>query len=176
MSSDAAPISRTRFAAALKDLTISSLHSKVLEIRNQIAHLDYSNEQLREFANDEDCVEAIKENEVVIARMEERVGLLRKEVEERGVSWTEFKSEEEIKTNGHVDEQPDEQQAQSNPWTDGTFQTGRISGGEVIMDERNGQNGHGQNGQQGGRLSDEELRRQLEQRLDDVDGEDGMHL
>ncbi|KAJ4295876.1 hypothetical protein N0V88_004578 [Collariella sp. IMI 366227] len=47
MSSDALPISPSRFAAALPDLPLSALHLKVLELRNSITHLDYSNEQLR---------------------------------------------------------------------------------------------------------------------------------
>lgn len=50
MSSDALPISNLRFAAALKDLSLASLHLKTLEIRNSLAHLAYSNAQLRPFA------------------------------------------------------------------------------------------------------------------------------
>ncbi|KLU84036.1 hypothetical protein MAPG_03083 [Magnaporthiopsis poae ATCC 64411] len=50
MSSDALPISPARFAEAIKDLPLSALHLEVLELRNSIAHLDYSNEQLRPFA------------------------------------------------------------------------------------------------------------------------------
>ena len=119
MSSDTLPISPARFAAALKDLSLSSLHLKVLELRNSIAHLDYSNEQLRPFAEgaataaaadsssgarsgaaaagqpDPDCVDAIRENEEVIARMQARIALVRTEVEDRGVGWTEFQSKEE---------------------------------------------------------------------------------
>ena len=109
MSADTQPISPARFAAALKDLSISMLHLKVLEIRNSIAHLQYSNDQLRPFAQgsatavsppstesaepDQDCVDAIRENEQVIDRMTERLAIIRIEVEdERGVSWTEFMS------------------------------------------------------------------------------------
>lgn len=82
MSSEAHPISPARFAEALKDLPLSTLHLKAAELRNSIAHLDYSNEQLQPFADgtetsvngvpDQDCVDAIRENEVVIARMQER--------------------------------------------------------------------------------------------------------
>ncbi|TLS28578.1 hypothetical protein PpBr36_00264 [Pyricularia pennisetigena] len=110
MSSETLPISPARFAEAIKDLSLASLHLKVLEIRNSIAHLDYSNEQLRPFAEgkepvhggdgtaqpDQDCIDAIKENEDVIERMQERIRLVRVEVEEnRGCSWTEFESAEE---------------------------------------------------------------------------------
>ncbi|EAQ92589.1 hypothetical protein CHGG_00824 [Chaetomium globosum CBS 148.51] len=121
MSSEALPISPTRFAAALTDLPLSTLHLKVLELRNSIAHLDYSNEQLRPFAEgtatatatststtttappqqapssttataepDADCADAIRENEGVIARMQERIALVRAEVERRGLGWAEF--------------------------------------------------------------------------------------
>lgn len=50
MSSEALPISNSRFAAALQDLSLASLHLKTLEIRNALAHLAYSNAQLRPFA------------------------------------------------------------------------------------------------------------------------------
>lgn len=58
-------------------------------------------------------------------------------------------------------------------WTDGTFQTGTISGGAVTMDSAQSR--------QGGTLTDEELRRRLEERmradLENDDGDDGgMHL
>jgi hypothetical protein len=106
MSNEAIPISPARFAAALKDLPLSTLHLKAMEIRNSIAHLDYSNEQLKPFADgtdpsangrpDQDCIDAIKENEIVIARMQERIGLLKAEVEGRGSSWLEFQSAEEL--------------------------------------------------------------------------------
>jgi hypothetical protein len=209
MSTDA-PISPSRFAAALKDLSLSMLHLKVLELRNSIAHLDYSNEQLRPFAEgteptisspssppqpDQDCVDAIRENEEVIRRMQERISLVRAEVEERGCSWTEFQSKEEVEeeerrrqeergeavvngtsTNGvNGEAAPHDDSARThNPWTDGTFQTGTISNGQVRMDPVPGQQTSGG----GGSLTDEELRRRLEEqmrRLDD-DEEEGMHL
>ncbi len=50
MSADTTPISPARFAAAVKDLSVEMLHIKVIEIRNSIAHLQYSNDQLRPFA------------------------------------------------------------------------------------------------------------------------------
>jgi hypothetical protein len=87
------PITPVRFAAALPSLPLSSLALKVAELRNSIAHLDYSNEQLKPFAQgadgDKDCVDAIRENEEVIRRMEERIGLVKEEVERRGASWSE---------------------------------------------------------------------------------------
>ena len=91
MSATATPIPPGRFAAALRDLPLSSLHAKAAELRNSIAHLLSSNEELKPFAEagDKDCAEAIKENEEVIQRMEERILLLRIEVEGRGMKWVE---------------------------------------------------------------------------------------
>ncbi|KAI9904913.1 hypothetical protein N3K66_001442 [Trichothecium roseum] len=209
MSADTTPIAPARFAAALADLSVETLHLKVLEIRNSIAHLQYSNDQLRPFAEgsavplssapseaaaittatvqepDQDCVDAIKENEGVIDRMAERIALIRIEVEGRGVSWAQFESMEETEakrgeagpeaaptttTNGV---NGDGEAASSSPWTDGTFQTGTIRNGEVQLDAQPGQ-------RQGGTLSDEELRRRIEERMRDLgsdgDTDDGMHL
>jgi hypothetical protein len=234
MSSEALPISPTRFAAALTDLPLSTLHLKVLELRNSIAHLDYSNEQLRPFAEgtatttttttttgpstttssetqtqtqgpsepDPDCLDAIRENEAVIARMQARIALVRAEVERRGLSWAEFQSVEEREAERQ--EQLEQRKAEglvngdgvgvvngggavagaaaadgerSNPWSDGTFQTGVIRGGVVQMDE-----GSSSRVQQGGSLTDEELRRRLEEQMGNLtanaedDDEGGLHL
>ncbi|KFA80399.1 hypothetical protein S40288_08813 [Stachybotrys chartarum IBT 40288] len=199
MSADTQPISPARFAAALKDLSISMLHLKVLEIRNSIAHLQYSNDQLRPFAQgsatavsspsaesaepDQDCVDAIRENEQVIDRMTERLAIIRIEVEdERGVSWTEFMSTEELEAQQEKNrtaaadaaETPavNGESGQHSAWSDGTFQTGTIRNGQVHMDQQPGR-------PNGGTLSDEELRRAMEERMRDLgddDDEGGMHL
>jgi hypothetical protein len=204
MSSATTPISPARFAAALKDLPLSTLHLKAAELRNSIAHLDYSNEQLKPFAEgtnegnsngqpDQDCIDAIKENEAVIARMMERIELLKQEVEGRGSSWLEFQSKEELDgegdggdmldgegrlVNGHGHGHGEEEEERSEAWRDGTFQTGRIVGGEVRMDgERT--NGTTSTGT-GGRLDDEALRRAMEERMralaEEGDDDEGMHL
>ncbi|KAI0444758.1 hypothetical protein F4803DRAFT_227239 [Xylaria telfairii] len=188
MSSETQPISPARFAEALKDLPASSLALKILELRNSIAHLDYSNAELLPFAEgttptldrqgnlseagepDQDCKDAIVENEAVIARMQERIELIRAEVEGRGLNWREFQGitddaaragqdtddamQNETPTtatstvNGHTE-------SQHAAWRDGTFQTGTIG-------------------------DDEELLRQLLSRLppedDEQDPDGGMHL
>lgn len=134
MSSETAPISPTRFAEALKDLSAENIALKVFELRNSIAHLDYSNAELRPYAEglasvmgsshatattststaptttttttpqtegsasipsaepkgDQDCIDAIAENKIVIARMLERIDLIKTEVESRGLSWREL--------------------------------------------------------------------------------------
>jgi len=190
MSANSAPIPPSLFASALVDLPLSTLHLKAHELRNSVAHLDYSNEQLVPFTQppspDPDCVEAIAENEIVIARMQERIQLLKAEVEKRGASWTEFMSKEELEqlgkdegdiglTNGHVESA--EQGERHEAWSNGTFQIGRITNGEVVMD---GNGATPQPQRSGGRLTDEELRRALEERMQtdmaEVDEEDGMHL
>jgi hypothetical protein len=235
-SSDALPITPSRFATALPDLPVSALHLKVLELRNSIAHLDYSNEQLRPFAEgtatttttttateaaaqtggDADCADAIRENEQVIGRMQERIRLVRAEVERRGLSWAEFQSEAEreeeaaaaaaaagdseektgtdinTNTNGGGSGEADAEGVNGvvngagaggrhSAWTDGTFQTGVISGGVVSMDGVVGsRQGQGQGQAQGGSLTDEELRRRMEEQMRGLGGEDddegGLHL
>ena len=207
MSNEATPISPARFSSALKDLPLSTLHLKAAELRNSIAHLDYSNEQLKPFADgtegdngpDQDCTDAIKENEVVIQRMLERIQLLRQEVESRGSSWLEFQSADELEGNGREEEErlvngtghgeggetgDAAQGERSEAWRDGTFETGRIVTGEVRMDgnaSASGANGTSTNANgTGGRLDDDALRRVMEERMralaEDDNGNEGMHL
>ncbi|MCJ1273608.1 hypothetical protein MMC21_001401 [Puttea exsequens] len=95
MSANSTPIPPQRFAEAIKELPHPNLHFKAAEIRNSISHLEFSNQQLQGFANggDRDCAEAIQENVVVIQRMEERLRLLKAEVEGRGFRWGEDEME-----------------------------------------------------------------------------------
>lgn len=263
MSSDALPITPSAFAAALESLPLSTLHFKAAELRNSLAHLEYSNAQLELFAHpsgeetDSVCIEAIDENIVVMAQMRERLGLLKEEAEKRGVGWGELvgqdgidqmdgqaegrggalmngtaprisregnsvSPERELTAHENEDlsnlqrentrygrrdstETVEEQPAQRHSaWTDGTFQTGRVTSGDLVMDDTsnsvhaarqssangingthtNGANGingthingaNGTNATQGGRLSDEELRRRMEERLS-AEEDGSMHL
>jgi hypothetical protein len=104
MSSEAQPITPARFAAAVKDLPLPSLYNKAAELRNSIAHLQSSNEQLMPFseAGDLECSEAILENVEVIKRMEERIQLLKLEVEGRGMRWTEHEEKQEGNADSEV--------------------------------------------------------------------------
>ncbi|KAK8096804.1 uncharacterized protein PG998_005027 [Apiospora kogelbergensis] len=94
MSAQTRPPTAAEFAQALTELPASSLALKVLELRNQIAHLDYSIAEMRPFAEasepDQICVEGIQENEAVIVKVQHRIELIRAEVENRGMSWHEF--------------------------------------------------------------------------------------
>ncbi|TLD34357.1 hypothetical protein E2P81_ATG04522 [Venturia nashicola] len=164
MSATATPIPPSQFALAIKDLPLPNLHFKAAEIRNQIAHLTSSNEQLVEFADDEDCKEAFAENEVVIGRMKERLDLLKAEVEGRGNLWIEDSDEkdDEIKMNGVGGE------------LDGAAAEEATSNGDIAT--------HGAGGQaqaqlaQSRRLTDEELRAMLRARMENPDEEDGIYL
>ena len=154
MSTESRVISAADFSRAIEDLPAENLYTKHSEIANSVAHLERSNKQLQEYSDsirtdtsldagvreegDEDCLEAVRENEVVIQRQRERMELLKAEVERRGGRWHE--ADTDGKTNGTA------------------------NGGS----ER----------QAGGRLTDEELRRQMQERMGDGDegSEDGMHL
>lgn len=91
MSADSRPITAARFAAALTELPISALYAKHAELANSITHLESSNKQLEDFArenDDRDCYEALLENRQVMNNFNERMDLIRKEVEEvRSLPW-----------------------------------------------------------------------------------------
>lgn len=160
MADPTRPIDPARFALALESLPLDTLHAKAAEIRNSINHLKNSNEQMLPFADegDDDCREAMFENLTVIGRMNERIGLLRAEVEKRGFLW-------------------------------GQHDSGSVDGVGVVTDEDDvvaarGERANGDsrmvNGtgaaRQSGRLTDEELRRQLEAQMGDEEDDDGVHL
>lgn len=166
MSSTSAPIPPQRFAEAITDLPLANLHFKAAEIRNSISHLESSNQQLQPFADDEDrdCMDAIKENREVIQRMEERILLLRREVEARGYKWSEDESDAkggtdgDAETNGHTNARGE----------DDGLATHRSREADLEQQSRHS----------GNRFSDEELARRLRERMEeDEEGDDeGVHL
>ncbi|OKL60442.1 hypothetical protein UA08_04324 [Talaromyces atroroseus] len=97
MSAEALPITRSAFAEAITELPLSSLYAKVSELRNSIAHLTLSNEEIRRYiieseegpdSQDNKLLESyVVENEEVMQAMAERIGLLKAEVEGRGQQW-----------------------------------------------------------------------------------------
>lgn len=152
MSSASTPISPQIFAIAIKDLPVDTLYAKAAELLNSMEHLRQSNAQMKDFADegDEVCKEAIVENDVVIERIGERVQLCKAEVEGRGMRWT-----------GHVEAQgEDGQESKTN---------GVVANGDAEHEAGSAAPAPS------GRLTDEELRRQLEAQMDD-DEEDGVHL
>ncbi|KAF8461904.1 hypothetical protein BDZ91DRAFT_699291 [Kalaharituber pfeilii] len=92
MSHNALPITPVSFAHALTSLTLPSLHSESLRLQNSIYHLRRSNLSLEHClldpslpADDQrEFRDAIRENEEVIKRQEERIELVKQEVERRG--------------------------------------------------------------------------------------------
>jgi hypothetical protein len=180
MSHEARPISPARFASALEDLPLANLYSKALEIRNSIAHLQRSNGELQEYSDsqasgDADCLEAVRENEIVIERMKERVELVKREVERRGGRWHEADVEADG-LNGKSDSE-----AVENGYVNGALDEDQDPGEDAVQGHQRGQTGDSQRaddgGQRlvGGRLDDEELRRRMLDRMGE-DEDEGMHL
>ncbi|KAI9862479.1 MAG: hypothetical protein M1813_004330 [Trichoglossum hirsutum] len=150
------PITATAFALALPPLPLSSLRAKAAELQNSIAHLASSNAELQSYADagDKDCEEAIEENREVIKRMEERIELVRVEVERRGFKWGEDVAVEEGEV-GSVNgahagsgEEVEEREMRSTV------------GGEAEQQQQQQQ-------RQGRGLSDEQLELALRQRLEE---------
>jgi hypothetical protein len=180
MSSEARPIDPLRFAEALETLPLDALHAKAAELQNSIEQLRSSNEQMVPFADegDQDCKDAMFENLGVITRMHNRVELIRAEVEKRGMPWPSEERERgvvdvqrlrDFGMEGETGEQIIVARPESDaaPMVNGT--TGGAAGGAAGSDER------GARAQQSGRLTDEELRRQLEAQMG-MDDEEGVHL
>lgn len=143
MSSESLPITPARFAAALEDLPLASLHLKAAELRNSISHLQYSNEQLMPFstAGDLDCSEAILENAEVIKRMEERIGLLKAEVEGRGMPWVEDEAKTEQQQGDVTQQQSPRNSTSTNSALNGQTTNGTSTGnqrGETVPSTSNG--------------------------------------
>ncbi len=162
MSSTAVPISSERFALAIADLPLSNLHFKASEFRNSIAHLQYSNQELQPFADEgeQDCRDAIRENREVLARLHERIDLLRREVERRGFRWDDAEVEEKEERDGETG------------MVNGD--SGHVNGGATVNETANGGAVHG--GRQGGSLSDDELARRLREQMEQDHDMEGVHL
>jgi hypothetical protein len=98
MSTESLPITPGAFAEAIKELPLAVLYSKVSELTNSITHLHRSNAELRAFLlescdSEEEKKELetyVKENEDVAVSMNERIALLKTEVENRGLPWIEL--------------------------------------------------------------------------------------
>jgi hypothetical protein len=79
----------TAYKSALSQLSTPSLYGEILKLENSIKHLRRSNEELRlhERSGEEDTTwiqPVIAENEEVIKKQREQVGLVKSEISERG--------------------------------------------------------------------------------------------
>jgi len=173
MSSTAAPIPPSQFALAIKELPLPNLHFKAAELRNSIAHLVSSNDQLKEFADagDADCKEAIAENEVVMARMRERIELLKAEVEGRGNVWIEEEEEEDAEGGKRVI-------MNGVNGTSGADAQEEIRDAETTPANEDMSEQQSRESTRSGRLTDQDLRRMLAARMapDDAEEEEGVFL
>ncbi|KAJ5587899.1 uncharacterized protein N7459_003664 [Penicillium hispanicum] len=104
MSVERLSINRAAFAEAIQELPLSAVYGKVAELRNSVSHLHRSNDELRQFilqsTGSQDAEEEnkelegyIAENEGVITSMNERLSLLKMELENRGQPWVETEQE-----------------------------------------------------------------------------------
>lgn len=164
MSAYVAPISLDRFAEAVAELPVGNLHAKAAELRNSIAHLVSSNEHLRQYADDgdQDCADAIRENQEVIGRMEMRISLLKHEVESRGLLWGD---REPATSNGKLEDQASRDQEHLAAGESNTLQTAASAQSTARPP--------------GGTLGDEELARRLRAQMDENmqdEEDDGIHL
>ncbi|KAK4547432.1 hypothetical protein LTR36_001088 [Oleoguttula mirabilis] len=168
------PIDPARFALALEALPLDALHSKTAEIRNSIEHLRHSNAQMLPFADagDPDCKDAMFENLSVIGRMNARVAMIRAEVEKRGQRWSE--GEVEDKREGAVEMMTDMTTTNGeHELVNGTVGASATTNGAPAAQPRAPSD----------RLTDDELRRQLEARIggggdaaEEEEDDDGVHL
>lgn len=157
-------ISPARFADALTTLPLDALYAKAAELRNSILHLRHSNEQMLPFADqgDADCREAMFENLGVIGRMNERLGLVRREVEERGMVWHEEADDlRDGRRGGDRGANGAADRIGADVTTNGSGNAG--GGGERAAPRA-----------ESGRLTDEELRRRVEAQM--YEDEAGVHL
>ncbi|KAK5703581.1 hypothetical protein LTR17_021995 [Elasticomyces elasticus] len=161
------PIDPARFATALEALPLDALHSKAAEVRNSMVQLRNSNEQMVPFADagDDDCREAMFENLQVIARMNGRLVLLKREVERRGQVW-------------HTDPNDLRDETEEEDGMEGLESNGLngTNGQHATVNGGGGSNEAPAPRAPSGRLTDEELRRQLEAQMGGDEDDDGVHL
>ena len=149
MSSENLSINPAVFAEAIQELPLSAVYGKVAELRNSIAHLHRSNTELLLFIadlprsenDDEEKKELegyIAENEGVIASMNERLSLLKTELENRAQPWIETEQVRNVSLN---DEDTLAEAGANAPTTNGTSGDARVNqnqGSEAGQGSENG--------------------------------------
>jgi len=164
------PINPSRFRDALQPLPIDALHAKAAELLTSLLKLRESNSAMLPFAEagDADCREAMFENLGVIGRMKERLDMVKEEVEGRGVRWVFGDEMDRMQPSGQ----------RGTVDADGesiVVNTSALSNGAVNGNTNEIPNGSGTR-QASGRLTDEQLRAQLEAQMNDEEDADGVHL
>ena len=163
MSAETQPISPQRFASALHDLPAENLYSKAHELENSIAHLERSNKSLQEYIDS-----IVSDTQLPEATRQEG----------------DKECSDAIKENNIVIERQKERVAllkqeverRGARWH-GSDPNGSANVGSTEITSSN--NTAESNQRAGGRLTDEQLRRQMMDRLgndEDDDEADGMHL
>ncbi|OAP64981.1 hypothetical protein AYL99_00953 [Fonsecaea erecta] len=159
MSAESQPISADRFALAIQDLPAENLYSKAKEIENSIAHLERSNRQLQEY------VDSIRSD----------TSLPESTRQEGDKDCSEAIQENHIvieRQRERVELLKHEVERRGGQWHEADT-NGKLNGSSAEAATRTTERNAG------GRLTDEELRRQMMDRLgadDDDSNEDGMHL
>ena len=162
MSGETRPIPTDQFALAIQDLPVENIYSKAFEIANSISHLERSNQALQEYIDsirsDTALPESTREegDKDCSDAIQENVIVIDRQKERIELLKREVERRggrwHEADTNAKVNG------GSEGPSTNGTAATGAAS-------------------VTGGRLTDEELRRQMMDRMGDDEGEsDGMHL
>ncbi|KAK4506361.1 hypothetical protein PRZ48_000091 [Zasmidium cellare] len=145
------PITPELFAEAIKDLPLDTLYAKAAELQNSISHLLSSNIQMKPFADSGDSD--------CVEAIAENDNVI-KRFEER------------------VQLCREEAERRGLGWSKhGGNEEGVTNG---VNGVGGGEGGSGSGQRSSGRLTDEELRRRLEEQMGDEDGdgdgEDGVHL
>jgi len=149
MSSNTRPISPTRFASALAELPVGSLYAKAAELRNSLTHLKSSNEQLLPFSQEGD-----KDCADAIKENEETMERMQDRV---------LLLQQEVEVNRGMKWEPEGVQPKEPGEEEEEVVTTNSSTGTT----------------HNGGLSDEELRRRIEERMNedgDQDGSGGVFL
>ncbi|KAL2433291.1 hypothetical protein ABEF95_004887 [Exophiala dermatitidis] len=161
MSSESQPISAERFALAIQDLPVENLYSKAKEISNSVSHLERSNQQLQEYIDsirtDSTLPESTRQegDKDCAEAIQENNIVIERQKERIDLL------KREVERRGGRWHEADEVKETNGSSVQATTE-------EAAPEARRST---------GGTLTDEELRRQMMERLGEGDDdEDGMHL